>query len=188
MWIVELTESALVLGSTQAIESIDAEQARSAGITLARRRSGGGAVWLHPRQSVWVDITIPRDDPEWVDDVPTSMNWVGGVFRSALLDVCVTEVSLTPYSVTDLSRTVCFGGLAPGEVVAGGAKMVGISQRRTREGARFQCVAYTEWNTDPWVDALADPSVRESVLALDVAEIPVDAAEFFRRVHTALPR
>ena len=37
---------------------------------------------------------------------------------------------------------VCFAGVGPGEVLAGGRKLVGISQRRTRAGARFQCAVH----------------------------------------------
>jgi lipoate-protein ligase A len=42
----------------------------------------------------------------------------------------------------DAARVVCFAAVGPGEVVRDGAKVLGISQRRTRHGARFQCVAY----------------------------------------------
>ena len=44
------------------------------------------------------------------------------------------------------SEWVCFAGLGPGEVTVGGAKVVGISQRRTRHAARFQCAALLRWD------------------------------------------
>ncbi len=47
------------------------------------------------------------------------------------------------------SGRACFAGLGPGEVTIGGRKAVGISQRRTRAGARFQCVAYERWDPGP---------------------------------------
>jgi hypothetical protein len=53
-----------------------------------------------------------------------------------------------------LSDVVCFAGLGPGEVTIGGRKAVGISQRRTREAARFQCVAYERWDPAPLCAAL----------------------------------
>lgn len=187
MWVVELTGPAVVLGSTQAAESVDADVAAAMGVSVTRRHSGGGAVWLHPERSVWLDFTIPRGDPVWEDDVPSSMGWLGDVFRDALRGVQLAEVVDTPYDATPLARAVCFGGLAPGEVVTSGAKTVGISQRRTREGARFQCVAYTRWDVEEWVDVLADPGVRRSVRELQVAEIAVNADEFVRRVHSCLP-
>ena len=35
---------------------------------------------------------------------------------------------------------ICFAGLGPGEVCADGRKLVGLAQRRTREGVRFHTV------------------------------------------------
>jgi lipoate-protein ligase A len=188
LWVVDLTEPALVLGSTQSAASIDAETASRLGVTVARRHSGGGAVWLHPGQSVWVDITIPSDDSLWVDDVPSSMGWLGEVFVNALAGVQETVVHRAAYEPTELARTVCFGGLAPGEVVASGGKLVGISQRRTREGARFQCVAYTTWSTEPWVDVIADASIRNEARTLRVAELAVNTDQFVDRLLNSLPR
>lgn len=44
------------------------------------------------------------------------------------------------------SSLVCFAGLAGGEVTgAGGRKVVGISQRRTRHGSLFQCACLLRW-------------------------------------------
>lgn len=187
VWVVELTEPALVLGSTQSTDTIDAAGASRLGVTLARRHSGGGAVWLHPDQSVWVDVTIPRDDPQWVDDVPSSMNWLGDAVVRALDDAQGARTHTARYEATDLARTVCFGGLAPGEVVAGGAKLVGISQRRTREGARFQCVAYRTWTTEPWAEVIADVTIREQVRSLEVAELAVGADQFVSSLLRSLP-
>ena len=187
VWVVELTEPALVLGSTQSTDSIDASAASRLGFAVARRHSGGGAVWLHPTQSVWVDVTIPRDDSLWVDDVPSSMGWLGAAIVGALNGVQEAEVHRGAYEPTELARTVCFGGLAPGEVVTSGGKLAGISQRRTRDGARFQCVAYTTWTTEPWVEAIADDVIRESASALDVAELAMNTDQFVGRLLNSLP-
>ena len=64
------------------------------------------------------------------------------------------------------SRLVCFAGLGPGEVTVDGRKVVGISQRRTRAGARFQCAALRRW--DPGALAAlvgVDPAALEDVAA-----------------------
>ena len=54
------------------------------------------------------------------------------------------------------SDVVCFAGLGPGEVRnQAGAKVVGMSQRRTREAARFQCAALARWDPKALVDLLA---------------------------------
>jgi hypothetical protein len=69
---------------------------------------------------------------------------------------------------------VCFAGIGPGEVLLHGVKLVGISQRRSRPGSRFQCAVHTGWRPDELVGLLrADvpaaglPPVAE--LAPDVA-------------------
>jgi lipoate-protein ligase A len=41
------------------------------------------------------------------------------------------------------------------EVTVDGAKVVGISQRRTRAGALFQCAALLEWHPDRLLARLA---------------------------------
>jgi hypothetical protein len=59
------------------------------------------------------------------------------------------------------SGLVCYAGRGPGEVFVptpdgGSAKVVGIAQRRTRAGARFQCAALIEpWRPAPLLDLLA---------------------------------
>jgi lipoate-protein ligase A len=45
-----------------------------------------------------------------------------------------------------LGPVVCFAGTGPGEVLVEGEKVVGISQRRTRAGARFQCSVPLRWD------------------------------------------
>ena len=44
---------------------------------------------------------------------------------------------------TPWSDLVCFAGLGPGEVLLDGRKLVGLSQRRTRNGVRIQGTLYT---------------------------------------------
>src|SRR3546814_17233262 len=53
-------------------------------------------------------------------------------------DVCSSDLG-------PLGGTVCFAGRGPGEVLRGEAKVVGIRQRRTRAGARFQCAVPVVW-------------------------------------------
>ena len=48
-----------------------------------------------------------------------------------------------------LGDLVCFAGRGPGEVFAGGRKLVGLSQWRAREGALFSSCLYTRWDPDP---------------------------------------
>ena len=55
-----------------------------------------------------------------------------------------------------------------------GAKLVGISQRRSRAGARFQCAVHTRWSPATLVGLLtADVPVAELP---PVATLPPDVA------------
>jgi lipoate-protein ligase A len=53
----------------------------------------------------------------------------------------------------------------------GGAKVVGISQRRTRELARFQSVAYLAWDPAGLIDALDLPEEAVAVLMAGVSPV-----------------
>ena len=145
LWIVEFEQPALVLGSRQAM--VDAT-----GIEVVRRRSGGGAVYVTPGGTLWVDVVVPRGDDLWDDDVGRATHWLGDAWAAAIGDGAV--VHRGPMVRTEWSDVVCFAGLGPGEVTVDGRKVVGISQRRTRHAARFQCVAYERWDSQPLVDLL----------------------------------
>ena len=138
-----VTRPALVLGSTQAPETADESRAVAASAEVLRRRSGGGAVLLRPGSQVWADFFVPASDPLWSDDIAHAARWVGELW-SAVSEPFVAE----PISVHSgrlvadrWGRLVCFAGSGPGEVFAGGRKVVGVSQRRTRQRARIQTTA-----------------------------------------------
>jgi lipoate---protein ligase len=156
---------ALVLGSTQRDGVVDHAAAREDGIEVVRRRSGGGAVLLVPGEHLWVDVAIGRDDPQWTDDVSASTVWFGEAWADALAPLVGRPLLVhTGAMVRDeVSDLVCFAGLAPGEVTAAGAKVVGISQRRTRAGARWQGVVLRRW--DPAAHARLLPGVSPAAMA-----------------------
>jgi lipoate-protein ligase A len=144
VWLFAVDEPALVLGSAQPDAVVDRAAAARAGVDVVRRRSGGGAVLVIPGECLWVDVLLPRHDPRWDDDVGTAAHWVGDAWAAAVGDGARTHrgaLQRSPWS--DL---VCFAGLGPGEVTRAGQKVVGISQRRTRAGARFQCAALADWD------------------------------------------
>ncbi len=149
---------ALVLGSTQASDLIDAESAARAGYEVAKRRSGGGVVSLREGDTAWVDVVIPPTDPRWDDDVSRSPLWLGDAWVRAMATLGVTDGVTVHRSVErrDDGRVVCFAGVGPGEVSVGGAKLVGISQRRGRWGARFQMVVNLRWAPDEWLWCVRD--------------------------------
>jgi lipoate-protein ligase A len=151
IWVLAATAPAVVLGSTQPRTLVDEAAAARAGVAVVRRRSGGGAVWVAPGDPLWVDVLIPRADPLWDDDVGRAFLPVGRAWSAALAAVGVagTTVHDGPMVHTPWSAAVCFAGRGPGEVLLGDAKVVGISQRRTRAGARFQCAVPRRWDPEP---------------------------------------
>jgi len=148
--IFTVQDSALVLGSTQSVDDVDTAVAQHLMIDVFRRRSGGGAVLLQPNAQLWCDVFITKADQLWSEDVGVASHWLGDVWAEALgsqgFDDAV--VHRGPMQVTVSSSVLCFAGLGPGEVTIDGAKCVGISQRRTREGARFQCSVPAVWNSE----------------------------------------
>ena len=177
VWDLRVGGPALVLGSTQRGAAVDRRQLDDLGVALARRRSGGGAVVLEPGNGVWLDVLIPRGDPCWDDDVGRAFTWLGRAWVTALgslgLDAQLHDGSPDR---GDLARTVCFGGLGAGEVTIAGAKAVGLSQRRTRAGARFQCVCYRRWWPEPLRALGVDPARVAAAAPVDLAPEVVSRA------------
>jgi lipoate---protein ligase len=187
LWWCSVSSPAIILGSTQQETDVDRESAASLGLDVVRRRSGGGAVFVHPTESVWIDITIPRDDPLYVDDVSASMLWLGDVFCDVLSPWVQAETYRGAFTAGSFGRSVCFASTSPGEVFVGDHKLVGISQRRGRDGARLQCVLYRSWSPDEWVSSLTEADVRERIASLPVATISADAADIVSAIFNALP-
>lgn len=154
----EVTSTAVVLGSTQDSHDLDPGRLSSAGVEVARRRSGGGAVLLRPGDHVWVDLVIPAGDALADDDVERATWWVGESWVDSLglrTGGELVEVHSRGVSDRGAARTACFAAVGPGEVTVGGRKVLGISQRRTRVGTRFQCVAYRSWDPRPLLALLS---------------------------------
>ena len=156
VWNVDITTPAIVLGSRQTEAELDLDACVIAGTEIVRRRSGGGMVYLSPGKQVWLDVVIPKDDRLWIDDVGRAAWWLGDVWLAAIESLAASRKINAYVHRQDLVRgkygdRVCFSGAGPGEVMmlnnAGNpAKIVGISQRRTRDLARFQCTMYLQWD------------------------------------------
>jgi lipoate-protein ligase A len=145
------TSAAVVLGSAQSFEAMDAAWLAGAGIGVTRRNSGGGAVFVAPGAQVWLDVFVPAGDPLLVADVGRSAWWLGDAWAGALSALGAAPPTPARLEVhrgglvgERWSRLACFSGLGPGEVTAGGQKLVGISQRRTRAGAWLHSMALLE--------------------------------------------
>lgn len=177
---------ALVVGSAQSMDGIDVSYCSAHGVDVARRRSGGGAVFVHPDSTLWIDVVVPRGDQLWLDDVGRSMIWLGEAWVGALVEWGVSdlEVHRGALARNDWSSLICFAAVGTGEVVdAHGHKVVGISQRRTRDAARFQCVVNFAWDVDQlaaMMPALAADRPRLAGLAAVVP--PIDPTSFANRL------
>ncbi|MSY79662.1 MAG: hypothetical protein F2694_08440 [Actinobacteria bacterium] len=165
-----LTRPAVVLGSAQRAQPAWVNAVEQSGIDLARRRSGGGAVWLAPGEQCWIDLWLPASDPLWISDVAQSSWWLGECWAQALttlaghttasaagattLQAAAPQVHTGPLLDREFAQIACFAGLGSGEVTVNQRKVVGISQRRSRLGARFQCVVYIQWDPEPLLAVL----------------------------------
>jgi len=171
VWNVDITTPAIVLGSRQTEAELDLDACANENVEIVRRRSGGGMVFLSPGKQLWLDVVIPKDDRLWIDDVGRAAWWLGEVWLAAIKSLATAEKMDVYVHRQDLVRgkygdLVCFSGAGPGEVMtlddAGNpAKIVGISQRRTRDLARFQCTMYLQWETvlsQQFGQLLSDPN------------------------------
>jgi lipoate-protein ligase A len=144
VWLAEPDAPALVLGSRQDESLVDLDACARAGVEVTRRRSGGGIVLLVPGEVTWIDVVVPAASPHWVDDVPASMvrmgeHWADAIAATADAGLAARlRVHRGGLHRSAWSDLVCFAGIGPGEVLLDDAKLVGLSQRRTRAVARFQ--------------------------------------------------
>ena len=188
VWLCTVDGPALILGSGQSLDEVDATRAARDSIQVVKRRSGGGAVFVDVEDCIWIDVTIPRADPLWCDDVGESMLWLGEAFVEALAPWAEAEVHRGPYASGRSGRRVCFASRSPGEVFVDGVKLIGISQRRTREGARFQCAMYRRWNPSRWSGLLVGADAAGDADSLDVAVLATTGADVLDALLAVLPR
>lgn len=185
VWVCELTDAAIVLGSRQTADLVDADACRRAGLEIVRRRSGGGAVLLRPDAVVWIDVVLPHGVAP--DDVRGSMVWIGERWADAItaLGHGPVEVHRGGMVCTPWSDLVCFAGVGPGELLVDGRKLLGLSQRRNRHGLRVQGTLYLRPVTGeiPSLLAVATPDVELVEPASDPSLPATDlAAELARRL------
>ncbi len=175
IWIHTVERPALVLGSSQPDDAVDRAAAEAAGFEVTGRRSGGGIVVVEPGQSCWIDVLISPRHPRWEADVNRAFGWVGDWWCAALTQLGVDGLEVHRGEVVDreFGRAVCFAGLGPGEVVQRDAadperrvKVVGLSQRRTRDAARFQGLYLRRWDPEP-IRRFAAPDALPAGFDLD---------------------
>jgi lipoate-protein ligase A len=170
--VYEVARPVLVLGSSQRDDVVDWDRVAQRGVEVVRRRSGGSAVLVEPAAAVWADVTIPPEDPLWDHDVGRAFHWLGAAWAEVLAAAGVAgRWHDGPMRKTPWSAWVCFAGLGPGEVTVKGRKVVGLSQRRTREGVLFQCCAVRHWQPDRLLDLLALDDASRTRGAAELADV-----------------
>ena len=178
-----------MLGSTQPPELVDVTAVREREVELARRRGGGGAVYLGPGEQLWLDAWVPRDDPLWMADVSAAAEWVGAWWLEALARIGqrgfdVHHGRSVPGALGDL---VCFAGRGPGEVFHGSRKVVGLSQWRAREGALFSSCAYLRWDPTSLLALMDVDARRRAHLAGGLPSVACGLAELEPPVRDLAP-
>lgn len=156
---------ALVLGRGQAETFADGD-----GLAVLTRFSGGGAVLLDT-DILSLDVLFPAEHPSLEGDVGAVFMRVGQAWARALRSLGVADVTVWegPWTArrrgTDRERLVaaiCYATLGRGEVLADGRKLVGLAQRRRRQGALVQCGLLRCWRPARLLRTLgADPDDAE---------------------------
>ncbi len=157
IWIRRLEAEALILGSAQRPDVLHPDIHRRP-LEICRRRSGGGLVHLDPSTDLWIDILLPTSSPLWVDDLARSFHWLGDLWVD-VLRACFPNAELEAHRgpTSGSGDVLCFAGLGHGEVTLGDNKIVGLSQRRTRQWTRLQCAVIQQWSPGWWLGVLNDP-------------------------------
>lgn len=174
--VLEIERAAVVLGSTQSLDVVDTARAAALGFDVVRRRSGGGVVVLQPGDHAWIDVTVPRGHHLWSDDVEKATWWLGEVWCDVLREADASarwEVHRGKLTASAPERRVCFASVGPGEVVRGEPvprKVVGVSQRRTKDAARFQCTLFRRIDLDLYANLLRDDVPASLAAAVGVGE------------------
>lgn len=170
----EPTDTQLVIGRAQ--RDVDG----------VRRSSGGGAVLVVTNEIVWFDVVVPKDDPLWDDDVMRAFWWLGETVARVLGNGA--RVYTGKLTDRDLPQSVCYGSLGPGEVTVGDKKILGVSQRRTREAAMFQCSILLKHRTEEIGQILQLTNYETTRLGELVGELPgLDVPRFEAELALALP-
>lgn len=136
----------VVIGSTQMVSTNLEDYAKLHSVKIHRRSSGGSAVVIDPRSSIWIDIFLPPNDPLASTSVERTFE-VASTGWIALLDSLgiASGVYRGSYSLLPKYKEICFAGRAHGEILVRDKKVVGMAQRRRRIGTYIHTMAYVNF-------------------------------------------
>lgn len=154
------TTPALILGSSQRLTEIDFATCQAAGVSVHKRRSGGGAVYADT-DLLWLDVALPTAHPLHLTDMTRSYRWFGEVWAAALETLGlpvrvpgVDEARQLNRALPPVVQRACYGGVSPYEVLMGDRKIVGLAQVRRHGGAVLQSGVYLHWRAEQVSDLL----------------------------------
>ncbi len=169
------TRPALVLGRGQGALALRSME----NLEVITRFSGGGAV-LMDEGLLSLDIFLPAGHALLAGDPLAVFDRVGQAWARALGSLGVPDLTIHDGAGTarrrgspreQLLAAVCYATLGRGEVLAGGRKLVGLAQRRRRQGALVQCGLLRRWEPEPVLRALGaeidDAEVLGHAVGLD---------------------
>jgi len=120
----------LSLGWFQRVEEGDLAPWRARGFDVTRRPTGGGAIFH--ADEVTYSLVLPAGDRRIPLRTADSYLWLHGAVREALAAVGIAADSRGEAPEGEPDPFFCFSRTAAFDLVAGGRKIVGSAQRRTR--------------------------------------------------------
>ena len=121
----------LSLGYFQRVEEADLEPFLRAGFDATRRATGGGAIF-HADELTY-SVVLPAGDPRIPRETAASYDWLHDAVREALEEAGVpSEIRGRGSAEAGPDPFFCFARTAAVDLVAGGRKIAGSAQRRTR--------------------------------------------------------
>lgn len=184
------TDAAVVLGRGQ-------REARDVPDHVRLQRPSGGGAVLMDDDLLSLDVVLPTGHP-WLAEADLSavFDHVGEAWAAAMADLGVPDVAVHrgPATASRLGppdrrplAEVCYASLGRGEVTTGGRKLVGLSQRRRREGALIQCGVHHVWKPAALIEALgveaaADEIGRAAVGLDEILPSPASDTSIIRAV------
>jgi lipoate-protein ligase A len=173
----------LSLGWFQRVSRDEIEPFLAAGHGVTRRATGGGAIF-HGDELTY-SLVLPADDPRLPASVADSYHWIHGAVAAALAEC---GVAARPRGDAPAAEGpdpfFCFARTAAIDLVAGGRKLVGSAQRRTRTAVlQHGSIPLTATVGAPGATSVADASGRAA--DADALEAAMGAA--FARLLDAAP-
>ena len=148
----------IVLGSAQELDIL-----ADSHLPTVRRHGGGGAV-LATASMRWVEIWIPAHSVLHHTSPADGLAVAGEIWKSALTGLGASGLVVARPSRSSVSVAVCFAGIGHGEILdAEGAKLVGLTAWRSREGSLYQGAAYQAMDLSLPSLLSMDAATRESL-------------------------